>query len=66
MSCYVSGKERKEFEKAYLESGKPMNIGKSCVRFKQVESLPIPLIKKYIKRYSVAQYIEAYENSRKK
>ncbi|MFM1909982.1 MAG: hypothetical protein RLZZ545_680 [Actinomycetota bacterium] len=65
MSCYATREEGEAFEKAYRASGKKMDMGKSCVRFKKIEDLPIPLIVKYIKRYSLKEFIEVYEESRK-
>lgn len=64
MSCYVSISEGKEFEEAYKQSGKRLDMGKSCIRFKRIEDLPLPLIVKYIKRYSVKDFIQVYEDSR--
>ena len=54
----------KEFEEAYKQSGKRLDMGKSCIRFKRIEDLPLPLIVKYIKRYSVKDFIQVYEDSR--
>jgi Domain of unknown function (DU1801) len=65
MSCYSTREEGEAFEKAYRASGKKMDMGKSCVRFKKIEDLPIPLIVKYIKRYSLKEFIQVYEESRK-
>lgn len=64
MSCYVSISEGNEFEEAYKQSGKRLDMGKSCIRFKRIEDLPLPLIVKYIKRYSVKDFIQVYEDSR--
>lgn len=64
MSCYATKEDRVAFEKAYRASGKKMDIGKSCVRFKKIEDLPLPLIITYIKRYSVKEFIGVYEDSR--
>lgn len=64
MSCYVSISEGNEFEEAYKQSGKRLDMGKSCIRFKRIEDLPLPLIVKYIKRYSVKGFIQVYEDSR--
>lgn len=66
MSCYATQDDGLAFEKAYRESGKPMNIGKSCVRFKKIEDLPLSLIVTYIKRYSVGDFIRVYEDSRRR
>jgi len=65
MGCYaVNAEEREAFEKAYAASGKRMDIGKSCVRFRKIEDLPMALIVKCIKRYSQKEFIQVYENSR--
>ena len=65
MSSYATKAEGVAFEKAYRASGKRMDIGKCCVRFKKIEDLPLPLIVRYIKRYSLREFIQVYENSRK-
>lgn len=65
MSCYVTREEGEAFENAYRATGKRMDIGKSCVRFKKIEDLPLPLLVKYIKRYSLKEFIQVYEESRK-
>lgn len=64
MSCYVSSFGNKEFEEAYRLSGKRLDMGKACIRFRKIEDLPLPLIVKYIKKYSVKGYIQVYEDSR--
>jgi hypothetical protein len=33
-----------EFRAAYLETGKKLDMGRSCVRFKQIDDLPLDLI----------------------
>lgn len=64
MSCYVSEQERADFEAAYLASGKKPDMGKSCIRFRSLDDLPIPLVITMIRRYPVAEFIEAYRRSR--
>ncbi|MFQ5510825.1 MAG: DUF1801 domain-containing protein [Candidatus Krumholzibacteriia bacterium] len=41
---YSSETSRKEFEAAYRATGKRFDAGKSCVRFRNVDDLPLPLI----------------------
>lgn len=53
------------FTRAYQASGKKLDMGKSCVRFKKLDDLPVDLIGQAIARTTVAQYIERYEASRK-
>lgn len=53
MAVYLSGiymleKEQKNFEMAYRETGKRFDVGKSCVRFRKLDDLPLDLIAKTI------------------
>jgi len=62
MAAYLSGiysdeKTRLEFEEAYRASGKKMDVGKSCVRFKHIDSLPLDLIGKTIASIDVHSFI---------
>ena len=65
MGCYMSPDIRKKFENAYKQSGKKFDAGKSCIRFKKEEDLPLELIGKTIGSMSVEQFIENYLLSRK-
>ena len=40
-----------------------LDMGKSCIRFKNVEQIPHDLIGELMRRISVDQWIELYENS---
>ena len=42
-------------------AGKKLDMGKSCIRFKKVESLPLDVIGEAMARVSVDEYIAAYE-----
>ncbi|MGB5108115.1 MAG: DUF1801 domain-containing protein [Candidatus Zixiibacteriota bacterium] len=54
------------FTKAYKASGKKLDMGKSCIRFKTLDDLPLEVIGQAIQRISVEGYIEYYENARAK
>jgi uncharacterized protein YdhG (YjbR/CyaY superfamily) len=41
---YMSENARCEFETAYRATGKRLDVGKSCVRFKKLDDLPLELI----------------------
>lgn len=67
LSCvYVDKKTRKEFEDSYKKSGKKLNAGASCVRFKKLDEIPFDVVNRAIKKFSVNKFIEIYETSRKK
>ncbi|MEX1112843.1 MAG: DUF1801 domain-containing protein [Patescibacteria group bacterium] len=53
---------RKEFEKA----GKKLDMGKSCVRFRKLEDLPLEVIGEAVARMPVDAFIMLYESSRGK
>ena len=41
---YASPTARMRFEKAYRATGKRFDVGQSCVRFRTLDDLPLPLI----------------------
>ena len=43
-SIYTDEKKRQRFEEEYRSTGKRFDVGKSCVRFRTLEDLPLPLI----------------------
>lgn len=61
MSVYGDDKLRSWFEKAYKASGKKLDMGKSCVRFKKLEDLPLAVITEAIAKVSVDDYVAQYE-----
>ena len=65
MGCYMSPEIRNKFENTYKQSGKKFDAGKSCIRFKKEDDLPLELIGKTIGSMSVEQFIENYLLSRK-
>ena len=66
MNIYGDTEVEKWFVEQYSASGKKLNMGKSCVRFKRLGDLPLSLVGEAIARTSVAQFIELYEASRRK
>jgi hypothetical protein len=61
---YDDDEIREEFEERYRASGKPMDVGKSCVRFKKLEDLPLDVIAWAVAQSSVEDFIERYERAR--
>jgi len=66
MTIYGHKDTENWFVKAYKATGKKLDMGKSCVRFKKLEDLPLDVIGQAIARVPVDKYIAAYEESRKK
>lgn len=65
LMCVYAGSDD-AFKKAYQATGKKLNMGKSCIRFKKVEDLALEVIGKEISKVSVDDFIARYEQSRKK
>jgi len=66
MTVYGHKETEEWFKKAYKASGKKLDMGKSCVRFKKLEDLPLDVIGQAIARVPVDKYIAAYQQSREK
>ena len=64
MNVYSDRETESWFVEGFRASGKKLNMGKSCVRFKSLDDLPLGLISKAIARTSVDDFIERYEVTR--
>ncbi len=65
MGVYGHPQMRRWFEKAVREAGKKLDMGKSCVRFRSLDDLALPVLGEAIRRVSVEAYLTHYENSRR-
>jgi hypothetical protein len=61
MCIYGSNEQREWFEGAWKKSGKKLDMGKSCIRFKRIEDLALDVIGQAIKRVPARKYIESVE-----
>lgn len=61
MSVYASPTELRWFTDAWAKSGKKLDMGRSCVRFKKIDDVPLEVIGEAIRRVSAADYIALYE-----
>jgi hypothetical protein len=51
------------FREAWAKTGKKLDIGKACIRFKKIEDLPLDLIGEAVRRIPASMYIEFCEAS---
>ena len=63
LSLYLSGiymleNDRNSFEEAYRKTGKRYDVGKSCVRFRKLEDLPMDLIDKTIAAIPMHDFVD--------
>jgi uncharacterized protein YdhG (YjbR/CyaY superfamily) len=61
---YMDEARREAFEAAYEATGKRYDAGKSCVRFRSLDDLPLDLIGETIASMEVEAFIDAMEAMR--
>ena len=64
MCVYSHQGSREGFEAKFRASGKKLDMGKSCVRFKKLEDLPLEVIGETIAATPVEAFIQLYRESR--
>jgi hypothetical protein len=65
LSCvYADAARGRAFEERFRATGKKLDMGKSCVRFRQAHDLPLELIAEVIAGTSVDEFVALYETSR--
>ncbi|MEM1450415.1 MAG: DUF1801 domain-containing protein [Planctomycetota bacterium] len=58
---YVDGDEVARFEADWKGAGKKLDMGKSCVRFKKLDDVPLDVVGDAIARMDVDRFIAEYE-----
>jgi hypothetical protein len=67
LTCiYGDGNHQAWFRDAWTRTGKKLDMGKSCVRFRKIDDVPLEVIGRAIKRVPVKTYIEHYESMLKR
>ena len=51
------------FREAWAKTGKKLNMGKACIRFKKIEDLPLDVIGEAIRRVPASMYIDFCETA---
>ena len=67
MSIYmmsVYGDAEAKFREEYAATGKRLDMGKCCVRFRKLDDLPLDVIGRAVARYPVKKWIEICTASR--
>ena len=65
MCIYQTPELLEELNKGFDRIGKKPNMGKSCIRFKHTDDIPMTEIGKIIKRVTLKKFIAAYEAVKK-
>ena len=64
LGVYANPKVGKALASAFKKRGKKLDMGKSCLRFKTLDDLPLDVIANVIASTPVDEMIAYYENSR--
>jgi hypothetical protein len=64
MRAYGDRKQAAWLASEFRKRGRKLDMGKSCIRFKRIEDLPLDVIGEAIASTPVEGYIEAYRHSR--
>ena len=63
-NVYGDGSVESWFRERYLATGKRLDMGKSCVRFRKLDDLPLELVGEVIGRTPIEEFVEVYRRSR--
>jgi hypothetical protein len=66
MSLYGDAESLAAFQTAWKATGKKLNMGKSCIRFKKLDDLALDLIADHLRDITVDAYVESYKQAIKK
>jgi hypothetical protein len=64
MGIYANDDDAWWFREQWTRSGKRLDMGKSCVRFRKLDDVPLDVVGAAIARTSVDDFIADYERSR--
>lgn len=64
MTVYGNAKQAAWFKQEFKKAGKKLDMGKSCVRFRTLEDLPLSVIAQVVASTPMDKYIAWYQASR--
>ena len=59
--AYCDPQEQERFREEWLATGKRLDMGKSCVRVRKLEDIPLEVLGRAIKRATARKFVKAYE-----
>lgn len=62
-NIYASDEESNWFREAWKATGKKLDAGKSCVRFKKLDGVALDVVGEAIGRWPVDKFVEFYESA---
>ena len=64
MGLYASAEQELSFRQRWTEEGRPLDMGKACLRFRRVEDLDLGLAAEAVASTGVEDYLELYARPR--
>ena len=61
MAAYMDPEQTRRLKDAFKSAGLKLDMGKSCIRFKRAEDLPLDAIGSLVAHWPLERYIQAYE-----
>jgi uncharacterized protein YdhG (YjbR/CyaY superfamily) len=65
MGVYGDAKKTRQLADAYKERGRKLDMGKSCLRFKSLDEVPLDVVGEIIASTPMVTYVERYKAARK-
>jgi Domain of unknown function (DU1801) len=66
LCAYQDSTREAELKEGFREAGKKLDMGKSCIRFRSLEDLPLDVIGRAVASTPPEKFIEEYEQSRQR
>ncbi len=63
-NVYGDPETERWFRERWARTGKPLDMGKSCVRFRRVEDIPLDVIGEVIRRTDIGTYLRQHREGR--
>lgn len=61
MSIYMDSELQERFVRSWKATGKKLDMGKACIRFKRLEDVPLEVVGEAVRSVPVGSYVERYE-----
>lgn len=62
LGCYDHPENERWFQQTWAKTGKKLDMGKSCIRFKKLEDLALDVIGELVRRMPAREFIQHYES----
>ncbi len=62
LGCIYGPEREKAFREAWAKTGRKLDMGKACVRFRKIENLALDVIGEFVRNVSVRGFIKEYES----